>query len=792
MLVSKQWLSEFVKLPPDSQEIAKRLTLSTVEVEGVREFGAELENIVVGRVEKVEKHPNADKLKVCRVDVGGKELLIVCGGSNVREGMMTAVAKIGAKVRWHGQGNLVELKPAEIRGVKSAGMICGADEIGLSEMFPKKDEREIVDLSGINVRVGAPLAKALGLSDVIFEIDHKSLSHRPDLWGHYGMARELAAVYKKPLAPYASPNIKKGSGVSFSVRVEDTAMCPRYMAVAISGVRVAPSPAWMRERLWAVGVRPINNIVDITNFVMMESGQPLHAFDAEHLHGKIVVRRAIGGEKIKTLDGKEYQLKKDMLVIASAKKPMAIAGIMGGEESGVTEKTTTIVFESANFDPVSVRKTSTALTLRSESSARFEKGQDPFATDNALRRAVELTLSLVHGSRVASPVVDVFGKKPSKRTIRLSWEAVSRSLGMAVEKKQASALLRRLGFGVGAILTVPSWRHKDIDSAVDVMEEILRMTGFERVRPALPALSIAPPKANEERALESKIKELLAYEAGYTEVSLYSFVSPEFLRRLGMRTEDCLELDNPVAKDRPLLRASMIPNLAESAEQNLHRFDGVRLFEIGRVYDGVGKETREKTKIGLVYAGKHTTPFYPLASAIRQLCVRLGIAIHFVKESESADWMHPGRSAQLLAGERGIGKIFELHPIVAQRLGIDTRAAFAELDLASLLAASNPTRSYVTIPPYPAVMRDISFVLDKSATHDDIVKTMRNATPLMVSIELFDVFDGGQIPTGKKSMAFHVAYQSSDKTLAASEADAAHRAVEETIHNRFNAEVRHS
>src|SRR3989338_5643835 len=380
MLISFNWLKQHVTLPNSATpfEVAEKLKLSTVEVEGIKHQGKHLENIVVGKILSCEKHPNADKLKVCSVDVGKEKVTIVCGGSNVADGMMVVVAKSGAKVKWHGEGDLVELKPTVIRGVESNGMICGADEVGLLELFPKKEEKEIVDLSGRKLKAGEPLAAALSLSDVIFEIDNKSLSNRPDLWGHYGIAREVAALFGREVAAYAVPEIKEGKEVKLSVKVEDEKLCPKYLAVAVSGIKIEESPAWLKERLAAVGLRPINNIVDITNFVMLDLGQPMHAFDAAQIVNtksgqKIIVRHAGDGEEFTTLDGKKHKLDSNMLVIANAEKAVALAGVMGGLASGVNDNTTSIVFESANFDAASIRRTSTKLGLRTDSSARFEK-----------------------------------------------------------------------------------------------------------------------------------------------------------------------------------------------------------------------------------------------------------------------------------------------------------------------------------------------------------------------------------------------------------------------------------
>src|SRR3990167_1566474 len=405
MLISFNWLKQYTGLPSSTtpEEIAEKLKLSTVEGEKVDRQGKDLKTIVVGLVNKVVKHPEADKLKVCTVNDGAQDWQGVCGGSNVKEGMKVAFGRIGAKVRWHGEGELVVLAKAKIRGVESFGMICASTEIGLGDRFPLKEEKEILDLSEIldigNWKLGYELAKVLGMDDVIFEIDNKSLSNRPDLWGHYGIAREVAALFKKALIAYPIKKTKKQDtrnkqiqNYKLQIDVEDKKLCPRYMAVAIDGIKIASSPDWLQKKLLAVGLRPINNIVDITNYIMLDLGQPMHAFDSLKLknqNGKftIVVRRATDGERFTTLDGKECELASDNLVIANENKAIALAGVIGGLDSGIGDETTTIIYESANFNAANVRRTSVKLGLRTDSSARFEKSLDPNNCEPAMRKA---------------------------------------------------------------------------------------------------------------------------------------------------------------------------------------------------------------------------------------------------------------------------------------------------------------------------------------------------------------------------------------------------------------------
>jgi phenylalanyl-tRNA synthetase beta chain len=414
MLISFNWLKKYIKLADSTtpEEVAQKLMMSTVEVEGIVKQGEHLNNIVVGRILKVEKHPEADKLNLCTVDLGNEKLVLVCGGSNVAEGLLVAVAKVGARVRWHGAGELITLEPAVIRGVESRGMICGADEIGLSGMFPKKSEKEILDLSNLKSKPGTSLAEALSLNDTIFEIDNKSLSNRPDLWGHYGIAREIAALFNRQVLDYKTKTIKLKQERELSAEIQAKKECLRYQSVMISGVSVESSPAWLVQALNTVGIHSVNNIVDATNYVMFDLGQPLHAFDADKISGsidakKIIVRKAWEGEKIKLLDGTEKSLTSEVMMIADDQKALAIAGIMGGAESAISEKTTSIILESACFEASSIRRSSSSLHIRTDASVRFEKGLDQQLTEQALNKIVEIVLDICPKARVVSTVIDV-------------------------------------------------------------------------------------------------------------------------------------------------------------------------------------------------------------------------------------------------------------------------------------------------------------------------------------------------------------------------------------------------
>lgn len=815
MLLSRKWLQEFVFLPDSlsSEELRDQMMTSIVEVEALEYQGKQLDHIVIGKVVSAEKHLQADKLQVCQVDIGSETVQIVCGGSNVVSGMKVALAKVGAKVLWHGEGEPVELAPVKIRGVESFGMICASDEIGLGELFPKQDEKEIVDLSGNEAKPGTPLATALKQDDVILHVDNKSLSHRPDLWGHYGVARELAALYRKKLKEVEPQDIEESKDVTLHVDIKEKKLCTRYMGVVVDNVPTVASPAWMQTRLSSVGVRPINAIVDITNYVMMELGQPLHAFDAANVEEKsntygVVVRHAKDHESFVALDGKTYTLDKGMLVIANKKKPLALAGVIGAEDSGVTESTTRVVFEAAHFDPSTVRRAGQLLGLRTDASMRFEKNLDPYLPELALRRAIELVKEVYPEATVISEVADLFEKPKAVPEIVVSEALVEKKLGVSIEKKRIVDMLERLGFEVkvkkeNICVLVPTWRAtKDIATAEDVVEEIARLYGFNEITSTLPTFETVPPAVNAVRSMERKIKSVLAGECHATEVYNYSFVSPQFLDRIGASHETHLELDNPIAKDRPLLRRSLVPNMLINVEENAHRRDSVYLFEIGRTYipEEPGARVHENsddllpkqdTYLGMVYAAKEQeTPFFALSEALARIADRCSVELVVESGVSEKPYLHPGRYAVVMHGNVPVGYIAELHPKVQQELGILYRTAVFELNISEITRGTSVKKEYMPLTQYPAITRDIAVVVTKETTHAALYDAMQSVDPLIESVELFDVYEGKGVPEGKKSMAYHVVYRSTEKTLETGEVDTVHKKVVDLLKKTYHADIR--
>lgn len=810
MLISYNWLKKYVNLSDSTtaEEVAAKLKASTVEVERVEVQGKNLEHIVVGKIISAEKHPNADKLKLCMVDVGNEQLQIVCGGSNVQAGMLVALAKVGAKVQWHGEGDLIELKPTKIRDVESFGMICASTEIGLGELFPLAEEKEILDLSNLKVKPGVALAQALSLNDAVLEIDNKSLSNRPDLWGHYGIAREVAVLFNKNLKEYTVEKIKPGKDIKIKVQVQAPKLCPRYMAVAMSGIKVGPSPEWLKKSLMAVGLRSINNIVDITNYVMADVGQPMHAFDANTVaDSTIIVRTAQDGEEFVTLDNEKRKLDSSMLVIADEQKSLAIAGVMGGLGSGISDQTNTIIFESANFEAASIRSTSTKLGLRSDSSSRFEKSLDPNLTMQALQKAVGLVLQICPGAQVASKVIDESKFSLKQGPISLNMQLLEKKIGVTLRPKEVIKILEQLGFGLKIkgeelSVTIPSWRAtKDISIAEDLVEEIIRIYGYDKVEPSLPAFSIVPPEINTLRELEKKVKNILVHSLSYTEVYNYSFVSTAQIARMGDEVKEYVELDNPLSKEKPYLRRCLLLNLLENLESNQAGKDILRFFEVGKVFRLEDPGFRVESNGDSLLPGQDTwltavclekknrVPFWEAKGVVEALSKSVLPDIT-ISKSVSSIGRHPSRSASLIVGEKNIGSVYELHPSIAKNFGLEGRVGVVKINLSAIVDVPRVEKKYVPISVFPSIERDLAVVVKKNVSHQEILSALLKVDSLLQSVDLFDVYEGGNVGAEYKSMAYHFVYRNNERTLVTEEVDAAHEKIIKILKEKFGAEIR--
>lgn len=793
-LVSSQWLKEYVGFTETPAEFASRVSLSGPGVERLYPQDVAFEKIVVGQIRAINAHPGADKLRVTTVDIGTSEpLTIVCGGSNLAIDQFVVVALVGSKVRWHGEGELIELVPTTIRGVASEGMICAADEIGLKEAFPSKEEKEILDLGNIPLETvlkpGLPLAEALGYAgDTIMDVE--VTTNRPDAMGMVGMARETAAILERPFL-WRSPPAVAGQGTPLAVQVQDE-RCSRYMAVRVDGITVEPSPWWLQRRLIQAGLRPINNIVDISNYVMLELGQPMHAFDAAKLQeNQIIVRGATAGETIVLLNGSTAALPEGTLVIADANRPVAVAGIMGGTDSSVQTTTTSIVFEAAVFDAVSIRRTARALNIYSDAQLRFEKGLSTQSPPDALARCVELCLTLA-GGHVASQVFD-HATAYVPRTYTISTERIQGLIGVPLAEKDMQSTLERLGFEVtisNGQLTgiVPWWRDHDVEDGRDFVEEIARVYGYPRI-PAIYPAGISPRPTDAILRWEDRLKTIVA-GAGYTEVYSYSFVSRELLQEAGYGTAEVLAVSNPLSADLEVMRPSLLPSMIHVVIENQERARVQHLFEVAHEYHPrTGDLPEERLHLSAAVLGG-ANAWKEAKGLAEHICATLGLDHICVTRLEHDSHWHPGRSLELWSGETCLGAVGELHPRLAEAFKVEGTLALVDLDLVPIFALATTNPGYVPVSIYPDVRRDLAVVVGKDVSVESLEATMKSTASVLTSIEWFDTYTGKGMEEGKKSVAFHLIFRSLERTLEAKEVDEALQRIEKTLQETVGASRR--
>jgi phenylalanyl-tRNA synthetase beta chain len=778
MYISLNWLRDFVDIPKDinAEEFGHNFTLRTAEVEHVEDEKKKFENMVVGQIKKISPHPNADKLQITQTNVGGETLQILCGAPNIKEGMLVAVALPGAQVRWHGEGDLITLEKAKIRGEESYGMICAGEEIGL-EPTPG----EITDLSHLKVKAGTPLAEALNKDDTILEIDNKSLTHRPDLWGHYGIARETSVLLGSKLKPVETKVEYPKNDKALSVEIKDKELCPRYIGVLVEEIKIGPSPEWMQKRLEAVGYRPISNIVDATNYVMAELGQPMHAFDAEKVEGGIVVRTAEPKEKIQTLDEVERKLSKEMLVIADHKKPIAIAGVMGGLNSEISEKTTRIILESANFNPSSVRRTSTKLGLRTEAVQRFEKSLDPNLAEQAMDRLCGLILEMCPEAKIVSSKVDAayFETKPQTTTLNL--DRVNSKIGAYIPADQVKKILTSLDFRVKEKskkefeVEIPSFRStKDVEIEDDLVEEIARIYGYENINAQLPDLPTKLPEENIERVLKHRARQILSMGLGFNEVFNYSFYNIDDINKCLLPEELHEQVDNYLSEEQTHMRVSLVPNMLKNVVTNLKNYPEFKIYEVGRTYEDLQEyfPIEEKKICGMVVRGKKHKEevFFEAKGALEKLLAFYQTAGLEMRKGEAlCTYAHPNKYAAYYDRKTGeeIARVFELHPTVAKNYELeDTKIAVFEINFTKLATYGFKELKYQPLPKYPDITIDISVVIDKKVEIGELLKTIKNVDKTLIrKVDLFDLYEGPNIPEDKKAVAFNITLRADDRTL---------------------------
>ena len=836
MKVSLNWLKDYVKIPDDfdMKKLAYDLTMATVEVEGIIDLAEKFALMVVGVIHEIIPHPNADKLKICRTDIGGGDIReIVCGGSNLSAGMKVAVAKPGAYVRWHGEGELIEIKNAKLRGVESYGMICASSEIGLFDLFPYEEEATVVDLAEFaDAQAGDSLADALGLNDFILEIDNKSLTHRPDLWGHYGIAREISALFDLPFhamemfhAPdsegftevssngsLAGTEIKRMKDSSFTVKIADRERCRRYIGVEMEGLTVKKAPFAMQSRIWRVGMNPINAIVDITNYVMLATGQPTHAFDADHISGYINVRRAAENEKLLLLNEKELILHPEDLVIADDEGAVALAGVMGGSKDSILPDTKRVILEIANFEAISVRHTAARYETRTESATRFEKAIDPERCDLALAMAMDLLRGL-YPELAVTGYCDNFPTKLERPEIAVSLNWLERRLGKYIPHDEIGKMLCHLGFEITIDkdhlrVLPPSWRATgDISIPNDIMEEVARMHGFENFTATEMTTSFTEAIHQPEIDMERKIKEYLAFRCGFNEIFTYPWMGDEFAAPFIAEDDQLtLKLATPPSPSESLLRSTLLPNLCRAISGNLRYFNAFAIFEAAyvlraknftAVYDEREKLPEQRRGIaGAMVAEREKVNelFRKVKGIIAGLPRYAHLEAFGFTQADQPAWADDIVWLNITQGAKTVGNIGLLSTAKALACGIkNSIAVIFEMDVDALTPLASRTNHFVHIPEYPLTDYDFSVLVDgdvKWQQLEEAVTAKMGADSFIQGVSFVDEYRGQQIPEGKKSVTIRLVVGAKDKTLKHEEIESSVKAVAKRLNKAVGAELR--
>ena len=796
MKLPVSWLKEYVNFTLPVEEMAHRLTMAGTEVSSAERIGGDWHDVFVGQVLEVNPHPNADRLRLATITIGAETHTVVCGAPNVATGLKVAFAKLGAELVDGHTGQKSKLKPAKIRGVVSEGMACSEKELGISG-----NHEGIIELPA-DAPLGMPLTDYLG--DIIWDL--KVTPNRPDLLSVLGIARELAALtgqsIRTPLLTY--PESGSAVGQTASIAIKNPDLCPRYCGGIITGIKVGPSPQWMQKRLAAAGLRPINNIVDVTNYVMLEFGQPMHAFDLDTLQGKrIIVRRAQPGETITSLDGAKRELNSSMLVIADSSRPVAVAGVMGGLDTEVTEKTASILLESANFDFTNLRQSAAALKMRTEASIRFEKGLNPELSSQALKRAMALTLE-VAGGQAASGIIDAYPGKHEAKPVIITMDGIKRILGVEVGLPKIQSVLSSLGFDCQPVngsdemkVYTPYWRS-DVRLPADVAEEVARIIGYDQIPTTLLHGELPQRLPGALLDFKERVRDIMV-NCGLQEVITYTLVNQDKLNLVNA-PQPALRLANPLSPEQEYMRTSLRSSLLSALSYN-QRYDDQRicLFEIGRAYlprqNDIPDERETLSviaspmKSGQAVSWLKEEPlftakrgFYDIKGIAEALLYKLGILPSFEQSNDS--FLHPIRQVAINIRSSPVGILGEIHPRVAENFLVEGVAYWLEIDLQTLKSLTTGSPTFKSIPRFPSVLRDIALVLDQTIPAKKVEQIVQ-AEPLVTQFTPFDVYTGAPIPPGKKSLAYRLVYQSPDRTLTDEEVDT----VQERILNRLQKEL---
>ena len=797
MILPFSWLKDYVDVDVTPETLQEKLFSCGFEVEELTYLGKDVENVVTGRITKTEKHPDADRLTVCQVDCGALGARqIVTAATNVFAGAVVPIALDNSTVKH--EGGIQKIKTGKLRGVVSEGMFCSGEELGINDDFYAGAEVNGILILDADTPLGTDIRPVVGIDDWLFDI--AVTANRPDCQSVFGMAREVAAILKKPLKVPATDYTSHPTKVSLTVEVREPALCPRYVGNYVADVKIGTSPRWMRRRLALCGLRSVSDIVDITNFVLLELGQPMHAFDRNYLEGDgIVVRRANAGEKITTLDEKEFTLTPDNLLICDKKKGVALAGIMGGRNSEIKADTKEVFFEAAKFARDSVRKTSRALGQRSDSSARFEKGVDAWTCVFAMDRALHLTQELGCGTPTDCRA-DVNADPLTPKTIETTYEKIDGVLGIQVPHAEMKAILERLGFGVratetGMTVTVPLWRE-DVDGYPDLAEEIIRSYGYEHITPTfLARATVTRGGLTPAQKTEEKCKRTLQHE-GFMETCSYSFYSPKDFDLLRLPADaperSAIRILNPIGEDLSVMRTVLAPSMIANVVRNVRRGnDAGRLFEVANVYLPKAlpltelPEERRHISLGLWGEGD----FFDLKGAVEAIAEAFDIRLSF--ERTEKPFLHPGVAAAVKLGEKEVGWLGELHPAVCEELALEKKVYLGELDYAALAKKFAADITYRPVPKYPDAVRDLAVVVEEKVTCAQMETCILKSCKAAKKAELFDVFRGKALGEGKKSMAFHITFAAEGEKPVTPEASENYfKKIVDALHKTLGAELR--
>ena len=806
MNISMKFLERYIDLPKDISydQIAYDLTMRTVEVEEVIKTADKFHDIVVGEIKEVKAHPNADALRICMTDVGEDEIKqIVCGGSNLTAGHKVCVSKPGAEVVWHGEGEPVVITESKLRGEKSYGMICGSEEVYLGDIIVPKDEKEIVDFTelGIECEVGQNVAEVMGLDDVILVVDNKSLSNRPDLWGHYGVAREFAAIYKLPFKELPE-NLPEGLP-EYKVTIEEPDRCPRFTATKIDNVYVKESPQWMKTLITNAGMRPINALVDITNFVLMAVGQPQHAYDSTHVKGdEIVVRLAKDGEQLLLLDEKDLDLTSDHLVICDAEHPLNLAGIKGGKDDSVLDSTTSVILECAVFTAPGIRRTTAYFNEKTDAALRYEKGIDTQRANLGVNMALSL-FKEIYPDCVISAFTDCYPVQTEKAVIDITQDFLDRRLGEVVERTEIEDILTRLGYEVdydnGTYhCKAPTWRSTgDVSIHDDILGDIARIIGYEYFKKQPLGISFESSVNQVKVDLARKLKEYLAFRCGFNEIFTYPWVEEKYIHAAGLSDEDTIKLATPPSPEQSMLRPSLIPGMLSAIVGNERYFDDFCIFESAQVFEpgeyhpSSDDETlpMHRNYLSGAAAGRDAAPlFYKIKGAIENMASYCHFEELTFAQNEKPKWADEKAWLNIMSGSDKVGDIGLLSVVALNDAGVkNLKAAAFELDTDKITPYPSRTNAFKHLPLYPLVEQDLSILVDESVKWADIAGSIDK---MVKELKFVEEYRGKQIPEGKKSIMLSYKIGNDDSTMTSKQIEKKMGAIVNVLQKKVGAELR--